>query len=95
MDTLGAITTIYNEINKIQQHSELEGTRNKSMLNKVKDKLNENNILFAETTVNHGVKLTTINNVHITVFGKGTVLIQGKEPYKSDIFTVLGFKLNN
>ena len=94
MDTFDAITTIYNEISKIQQHSELEGTRNKSMLNKVKDKLNENNILFTETTVNHGVKLTTINNVYITVFSKGTVLIQGKEPYKNDICTMLGFKLN-
>ena len=63
------------------------------MLNKVKDKLNENNILFTETTVNHGVKLNTINNVYITVFGKGTVLIQGKNPYKDAIVDMLGFKL--
>ena len=62
------------------------------MINKVKKVLDGYNMLYTEEEVNHGIKLTLINKVHITVYSNGTVLVQGTEPSKSNIETILGIK---
>ena len=64
------------------------------MINKVKKVLDGYNMLYTEEEVNHGIKLTLINKVHITVYSNGTVLVQGTEPNKSNIETILGIKPN-
>ena len=62
------------------------------MINKVKEVLDDYGILYAEEEVNHGIKLTLINKVYITVYNNGTILVQGTEPSKSNIETILGIK---
>ena len=62
------------------------------MINKVKEVLDGYNMLYTEEKVNHGIKLTLINKVHTTVYSNGTVLVQGTEPSKSNIETILGIK---
>ena len=60
------------------------------MLGKVKERLDSNNIMYVESTVPHGVKLTLPNSVFITVFHKGTVLVQGKVIHSTKIKQLLG-----
>ena len=62
------------------------------MINKVKEVLDSYGILYTEEEVNHGIKLTLINKVYITVYNKGTVLVQGIEPNKSNIEKLIGIK---
>ena len=62
------------------------------MINKVKEVLDDYGILYTEEQVNHGIKLTLINKVYVTVYSNSTVLVQGTEPNKSNIETILGIK---
>ena len=60
------------------------------MLNKVKERLESVRMMYTESVILHGVKLTLPNNVFITVYNKGTVLVQGNPTNASKVKQLLG-----
>ena len=60
------------------------------MLNKVKERLESSRIMYVESAVPHGVKLTLPNGVFVTVYNKGTVLVQGNPTNAIKVKQLLG-----
>lgn len=63
------------------------------MLNKVKKRLNSVNMLYTETAVNHGTKLTLAVGVSVIVFTTGRVVVQGMTDTKKNVEKLLGLNV--
>ena len=60
------------------------------MLNKVKERLESVHMMYTESAILHGVKLILPNGVFVTVYNKGTVLVQGNPTNTSKVKQLLG-----
>ena len=63
------------------------------MLDLVKKTLTENNVLYVEKDLNHGIQLACTNGAKVNVFNNGTVQVQGKTTVKIRLNRMLGLDL--